>query len=143
MENENSPVHRFVNDSHQESCARMLKHVASFPNLAVLRLRSGLAICPEFFQSVINYSGTPCPSLVEFELHFAPETADGRWFYQRDDIAIERSRYDPEFEEFWDDKTENEETAQRRASFSSLDSDENVRVFENEPFRTDVVYDCF
>jgi hypothetical protein len=144
MENESSPVHKFVNNSHQESCARMLKHLASLPSLTVFRLRGGLVICPEFFQSIANYSSTPYPSLVEFELHFAPETADGRWFYQRDDDVIERSRRDPEYEEFWDEKAEYEDMEERRASFSSLDSYQHVRVFEKGPFRTGVVFhDCF
>jgi hypothetical protein len=73
----------------------MFKHLASFPNLAVLQLLGGLVICPEFFRAVLDQAGTPYPSLVEFELQFAPETADGRWYFQRDNEAIERSQSDP------------------------------------------------
>lgn len=64
---------------------------------------------------------------MEFELEFAPEIADGRWFYVRDDEAINRSKTDPSYEEFWED-------------YSDTDSDDDdVGVWENGPIKTNMV----
>jgi hypothetical protein len=111
MLNEDSQVHSFVENKHwnQESWFRMFNHLASFPNLVVLELLGGLAICPEFFRGIVEHPGTPFPSLVELQLEFAPETADGRWFHQRDEEALERSRRNPEHEEFWRLRDQGEE----------------------------------
>jgi hypothetical protein len=143
MENEALPVHKFVDSSQwsQESWFKTFTHLASFPNLAVLQLLGGLVICPEFFRSITDDPGTPFRSLVEFELQFAPDTADGRWFYKRDDDAIETSRSDPEYNEFWEEKAEEEVQREREREYDSdsTHSDDDVRVFEDGPFRTEVV----
>jgi hypothetical protein len=142
MMNEDSPVHDLVGDTpwSQESWCSMFDHLASFPKLSVLQLMGALVIVPEFFRSIANYQGTPFPALVELQLQFAPETADGRWFYQRDDAALEKSRSDPDYEEFWEMKEQEEEEQENdRGSNGSLDSQDYVRVFEDEPFRTAVV----
>lgn len=87
MPNEHAPVHNFIEGSYWtcESWFRMFRHFASFPNLATLQLLGGLAVCPEFFRCVIDHPGTPFPALIEFVMQFTPETADGTWFYKRDD----------------------------------------------------------
>jgi hypothetical protein len=58
-------------------------------------------------------------------------------------LAFERSQSDPEYEDFWEEKAkyEDEERGQRSRSSSSLDSDDHVRVFEDGPFRADVVFE--
>jgi hypothetical protein len=104
MENEGSPVHLLVKDGHwaQESWFLVLDHLASFQNLTILRLLGGLVVCPEFFRGINCYSGTPFPSLVEFELEFAAETADGKWYHERDNEALKQSRGDPEYDDLWE-----------------------------------------
>jgi hypothetical protein len=141
MQNENLPVHNLVDDGqwHQETWFQMLNHLASFPSLAILHLLGGLVICPEFFRGIADHPGTPFRSLVEFELQFATETADGRWFYERDDEALEKARNDPEFEYLWESEDEDPEDDER-GSTGSLHSEGHVRVFEDGPFRTEVVF---
>ncbi|KAH8711917.1 hypothetical protein GQ44DRAFT_830254 [Phaeosphaeriaceae sp. PMI808] len=140
MKNENMPVHRFVENGKwgQESWFRMLSHFASLPNLTILQLKGGLVVCPEFFRGVIGHPGIPFPSLVELEVQFSPETADGRWFYERDDEAIERSRSDPKYEEFWEEDDDDSDYARSLDSFGNH-SDDYVRVFEDGPLRTKIV----
>jgi hypothetical protein len=139
LRNESVAVHNFVKNGNrrQESWFRMLKHFASFQNLAILQLQGGLVVCPDFFRSIMDYSGTPFPSLTEFELQFAPEKADGRWFYERDE-ALERSRTDPKWEKYWEDHTREEEICRNGFDPRSLhdtDSDNFVRIYGNGPFR--------
>lgn len=145
MGNESLPVHELVNVSKwdQEPWSCMLSHLASLPNLAVLRLLGGLVICPEFFRSIVDHPDIPFPSLVDFEMQFAAETADGRWFYQRDDKTIAKSRTDPKYEYFWEQHAL--ERANEMPSYAWSDfSDDYVRVLEDEPIRTDIVsYDQF
>jgi hypothetical protein len=144
--NESSPVHKIVDedDWRNESHFGVVCYVATFENLTVLRLLGGLVICPEFFLGIIEQSTiiTPFASLVEFELQFAPETADGRWFYQRDNDTIEGSRGNPEFAGFWKEHAIRQ--TQRETDFDdddtdSVDSSEHVRIYEDGPMRTDVV----
>ncbi|KAH7346960.1 hypothetical protein BKA66DRAFT_554646 [Pyrenochaeta sp. MPI-SDFR-AT-0127] len=141
MGNEDLPVHRLVKNGgwRQESWFCILNYLASLPNLAILQLHGGLVICPEFFRGIIDHPGTPFPSLVEFELQFSVETADGRWFYERDDDAIESSRSNPEYKQFWLEESMWEEEYAHERDAQSLDSDDYVRVYEDGPFRTDVV----
>jgi hypothetical protein len=142
MLNENSPVHKFVDDGQwsQETWFRMFNHLASFPNLAVLRLLGGLVICPEFFRSIINHTKTPFPSLLEFELQFAAETADGRWYYERDDEAIEYSRHDPQYEYFWEEMEDDIDYEENwTGSTESLTLTQKVKVWGDGPYRTGVV----
>jgi hypothetical protein len=89
-EDESLPVPKFVDSTNwdQESWFRLLNHAASFPNLAVLHLLGDIVICPQFFRGIISYTGTPFPALVELEIRFAAETADGGWFHTRDDEGV-------------------------------------------------------
>jgi len=127
MDNEAMPVHKFVDSSQwdQESWFSILMHVASFPNLAVLQLLGGLVICPQFFRGIIEHTGTPFPSLIEFELQFAPDTADGRWFYDPDEKSINRAHADRQ--------------RARRYRSDSSGSEDNVRVYGDGPSRIGVV----
>ncbi|KAF1830452.1 hypothetical protein BDW02DRAFT_633609 [Decorospora gaudefroyi] len=141
MRNERLPVHKFIENNRwkEESWSRMFNHFASLPNLAALHLLGGLVICPEFFRGISDHSGTPYPSLREFELQFSAETADGRWFYEGDNDAVKKSRSDPEWKEYWEQVEEEED--ENEDDTGSLDSNLYVRAFEDEPFRTDVVDD--
>jgi hypothetical protein len=142
IQNENAPVHHLVDsgDYVQEPWSRMLNHFASFPNLTILQLYGSLGVCPEFFRAIINHPGTPFPSLLEFELQFAPETADGRWFYERDEERLLRSRADPEYAWLWkrEAKRINQQarrTNQRWSRYSdSDDSEGDQRIDADDPF---------
>jgi hypothetical protein len=143
MGNENLPVHRLVNigQCDREPWSRLLVHLSSLRNLTILQLRGHLVICPEFFKAIIDAPGIPFPALVGFELQFAVETADGRWFYERDDGPIERARQDPEWDEYWAELAEEEADRRNRLRYStpSEDSDHYERVYGDEPFRIDLV----
>jgi hypothetical protein len=146
MRNENSPVHKYIDVGQwsQDAWFYILNHLASFRNLAVLQLLGGLVICPQFFRCILDHPGTPFPSLVEFELQFAVETADGRWYYERDNEAIKRSRKDPEYEETWEEIGYQRDNYRRERSRANsiggqLDTDACVIVFEDGPTYTDVV----
>ncbi|KAF2276885.1 uncharacterized protein EI97DRAFT_458209 [Westerdykella ornata] len=45
----------------------------------------------------------PVSLLQEFVLEFLPETADERWFFLRDDAAIEATKTDPKYAYFWEE----------------------------------------
>lgn len=146
--NEHIPVHKLVDEGNysHEPWFRMFSHFASFPNLVTLQLHGGLVVCPEFFRAIIDYPGTPFSSLVEFELQFRPQTADGRWYFQKDEDAIERSRRNSEWNEFWreQDMEARQRVRELRRNPPSEDSDHNQRIYEDGPFRTGVVpYDTF
>jgi hypothetical protein len=140
LKNEHLPVHLFVDDGRwdQESWFRILTHLATFPNLVVLQLLGGLVVCPQFFRCIIDSPGTPFPALVEFELQFAAETANGTWYHKRDDEVIEKSRNDPGYEWWWEEEIM-ERNQFRRKRQSEIESDDLAKVFGDGPFRTDVV----
>jgi hypothetical protein len=141
--NEHIPVHKLVDESNysHEPWFRMVSHFASFSNLVILQLYGGLVVCPEFFRAIIDYPGTPFSSLVEFELQFGPQTADGRWYFQKDEDAIQRSRRDSEWDEFWREQAmaDRQRVRELHRNPPSEDSDHNQRVYEDGPFRTSVV----
>ena len=141
MPNESSPVHRFVEPGkwHQDSWSCMLSKLAALPQLAKLLLHGGLIVCPELFRSIVEFAGEPFTSLVELEIQFAPETADGRWFFERDDAAFERSRSDPEYEDFWEEKDEEDMQERARLRYQpsdSLNPAEHAVVYEDGPLST-------
>ena len=86
----------------REQWFRMFNSLPHFKDLTILRLRGGLVICPTFFQGVVVRPETPFPSLVELEIEFAGESADGQWFFEDDGHAIENSRNNRSHERFWD-----------------------------------------
>ncbi|KAF1948267.1 hypothetical protein CC80DRAFT_541080 [Byssothecium circinans] len=67
----------------------ILTHLSTLPRLTTLHLRGPLIITPVFFSSLPS---TAFPTLIHFHLDFAPETADGHWFFERDDEWIEELR---------------------------------------------------
>ena len=146
--NEHIPVHKLVDEGNysHEPWFRMVSHFASFSNLMTLQLHGGLVVCPEFFRAIIDYPGTPFSSLVEFELQFGPQTADGRWYFLKDEDAIERTRRNSEWDEFWREQAmaDRHRVRKLRRNPPSEDSDHNQRIYEDGPFRTSVMpYDTF
>lgn len=142
LKNEELPVHKLISPGKwdQETWHCMFNHLAVFPGLVVLRLLGGLVICPEFFRGIINQSDTPFPSLVELEVEISPETADGRWYLGRDDVAFEESRRDPEWAEYWEEMDESDWKDDEMSDWS----DDYVGVFEDAPIRTGLVTrECF
>jgi hypothetical protein len=84
---------------YRETWSSLVKQVSTaLRNLATLHLHGGLVITPQFFRIIEDES---FPSLTELILDFAPATADGRWFYEHDEKAEERSRADPANAEWW------------------------------------------
>lgn len=135
MLNETIPVHKFVepNKWNQESWYGMLKKLAELPKLAKLRLHGGFVTCPEFFRGIVEFAGEqPFPALVEFEIQFAPETADGKWFFERDVAALEASRSNPEYAYFWEDEVEED----GYQSSDSSDPENDVPTFDEEVLST-------
>ncbi|KAH7090483.1 hypothetical protein FB567DRAFT_292813 [Paraphoma chrysanthemicola] len=138
MGNESSPVHRLVdhNTWDQDSWFRIFNHFATFPNLAILEMTGGLVVCLEFFRGIVLQADAPFPALVQLQLEFAPETADGRWFHVLDEDTIQQSRNDPKWESWWEEEDEEyDESDDGR----SLSSQQHAQVYEDGPFRTEVV----
>ncbi|KAF1963796.1 hypothetical protein CC80DRAFT_530563 [Byssothecium circinans] len=70
---------------------QILHHLATFPTLKVLRLTGPLVISPTIFSDLPKF-----PVLSDFQLDFATETADSRWFFIKDEelfkkLALEKS----------------------------------------------------
>ncbi|KAF2449703.1 hypothetical protein P171DRAFT_469679 [Karstenula rhodostoma CBS 690.94] len=137
--NEDISVQRLIGQSNwrEETWSIVLRHLARFPVLKKLHLLGELVICPELFTNITEYKGTPFPSLQELVLEFAIETADGRWFYQRDEEAFTQAKSDPELQHFSEDIEDSDEDP-TDAEFDS-DTDGYVRLFEDSPVRTSVV----
>jgi hypothetical protein len=89
-------------------------------------------VCPQLFRAIEVGSFL---SLEEFELEFALETADGRWFYEDDEEAEERSRANPEYAEYWEEMEQDSESGRSIHSWSGF------QVFEDGPLTTKVVDD--
>lgn len=119
MRNADLLVHKLVDDGEwaREPMYCMFNHLASLPNLAVLKLKGSMVICPEFFYGIAEYCGTPFPALTDFELRFDPETADGRWFF---DLAEPDPGSDSDIEDY--------ET-------HSIGSDGSVSVYGDVPIK--------
>lgn len=98
--NEDVPVQRLSTPgSGDHVYDRLLQQLSAFQKLRVLYLTGPLTVTPALFQSLVSSSTTlRFPYLEEFALEFAPQTADGRWFYLRDDLAFE-AQSDEEDEE--------------------------------------------
>lgn len=93
MLNENLQPHKLSGGGQMrdEAWSSLLKHISTeLSCLSSLDLLGGLVISPEFFQSITEGSFL---SLTELTVEFALETADGRWFFQRDEELYRRNRY--------------------------------------------------
>lgn len=124
IENETLPVHNFIDHGQwsQEAWAVMFLAMASFPNLEILQLHGCFVICPEFFRTITEHPDVPFPALNQFELQFSPETADGRWFFERDNEALKHYRRAQEPDD--DDEEEVEEEEEEEESSDDEDGED-------------------
>jgi hypothetical protein len=65
--------------SYHDIYVRIHQHLSISPNLKILRLVNNHVIGADLFANMPRF-----PSLVEFQLTFSAETADGRWFFVND-----------------------------------------------------------
>lgn len=109
----------------------------------MLHLLGGIVLGPEFFRGVVDRQGESFPALIDFELQFAPETADGRLFYVRDDKELEKSEFQRKYKSMWRRNIAREAaTARPRPrdwSPERIDDSEGFSVFGETPLRTGVV----
>lgn len=89
----------------QDPYSCIFHHLTTLPSLTVLRLTGPLVISPSIFSKI-----PPFPALVDFQLDFSTETADGRWFFVRD-------------EEFWGDISESSDDESDESSEDESDID--------------------
>lgn len=67
---------------------RLLRHLSTFTQLRILFLTGPITVTPTLFD-IQNNSANIFPCLEEFSLEFTPQTANGKWFFLRDDIAFD------------------------------------------------------
>ncbi|KAH7075652.1 hypothetical protein BKA63DRAFT_490608 [Paraphoma chrysanthemicola] len=85
--------------------------VERLPDLEMMRLQRGTTMnmvntsgsfddkfAQKSFKGILEHPDKPFPTSSS-----SPETADGRWRYQRDDDAIESSQRNVEYTDFWED----------------------------------------
>lgn len=82
-----------ISDTAQdiESSFKMIRHLATLPQLTVLHLTGSHVVNAEFFHDL-----PPFPALVDFQLDFAAQTPDAKWFFVPDRILMARIK---DFEE--------------------------------------------
>jgi hypothetical protein len=67
---------------------RTLRWLSNFNQLRILYLTGPVSVTPSLFDIQDTISNNLFPCLDEFALEFTPQTADGRWFFLRDDVAF-------------------------------------------------------
>lgn len=87
----------------QDSYTRIFHSLAALSNLTTLRLMGPLVISPNIFVGCPSF-----PALVDFQLDFATETSDGRWFFLRDNELARKISEEKEDGEDSDDESEEE-----------------------------------
>jgi hypothetical protein len=109
-----------------DAYSRALRHLSTF-TLKNIHLLGPLVIGVEFFANMPAF-----PALVDFQLDFAAETADGRWFFIRD--AELRKRIVEEDGEETDEGADEEADADSSSETSSIaDSDDGPSSEESTP----------
>ncbi|CAI6331881.1 unnamed protein product [Periconia digitata] len=110
LRDENWPPGSLVPGGNLEDPYRTtMRRLSTAPNLKTLHLMGPLVICPDFFSELPTF-----PALEDFQLDFATETADDRWFFIRDEELEKRMEEEDE-----DDDSDDEESD----SDSDSDSD--------------------
>jgi hypothetical protein len=92
-DDERQPTNLIRGNEADDSYIRIARHLATLPQLRVLHLRGPLVISANFFRHISVF-----PTLVEFELDFSAATADGRWFFEKDEELV-KSLVDSDDEE--------------------------------------------
>ncbi|KAF2009141.1 hypothetical protein BU24DRAFT_497340 [Aaosphaeria arxii CBS 175.79] len=90
LKNEDVDLHQISSpDITDHFSNRLLRQVSTFANLRTLYLEGIMVVSETMFQSCVERPSTIFfPQLEEFYLHFAPSSAEGHWFYLRDDAAF-------------------------------------------------------
>jgi hypothetical protein len=92
-----------VEGSQHDAYFQTLRHLATFPMLKVLHLCGRLVIGVDLFSNMPAF-----PTLVDFQLDFAPETADGRWFFVKDEQIFKKIAEEESNEEADEDESDSE-----------------------------------
>lgn len=103
MPNEGASVQQLAPPEkwEEEPLCMMIKSLSAWPLLTRLYLLNGATVHTHFFKSFLNTDAFP--TLEELVVEFSPETADGRWFLQRDERAFQESQTNPRNALFWAD----------------------------------------
>ncbi|KAF2874712.1 hypothetical protein BDV95DRAFT_563457 [Massariosphaeria phaeospora] len=97
MDNESLDVHKVA--TLHDPLRTALWHLALLPQLAVLHLTGPVPVTPEFFSTTNLEAGINIfPALQELFVEISAETADGRWYFIRDEELYEIERSDPDGE---------------------------------------------
>ena len=91
----------------EEFWSRLIRHLADYPHLRTLHCGRWMVVCPEFFLNLTEKRGLCFPSLEELVLKVATETADGNWFFDRDEELFAKETVNPRWEDFWCDHNGN------------------------------------
>ena len=100
------------------------------PALEDLHLE-GLVTVQNVFKSITSSKGQPFPALRRLTIEFLIETADGKWFFRRDNDTFRQAEEDPNYAEFWHDR--------RNGPQERLDPDVDMLVFGDGPVSTSLV----
>ncbi|KAH8730569.1 hypothetical protein GQ44DRAFT_700529 [Phaeosphaeriaceae sp. PMI808] len=111
IRNEDVPVQELVESAAgRHIYDSLIEHLATFRRLRTLTLTGPLTICPTISQ--INSDLTPhaiFPALEKFALEFTPNTADGRWFFLRDDAVFRHHQSNSSDDDEGESENEDEE----------------------------------
>jgi hypothetical protein len=134
MKNEDEHPHKFINQNscYTDTWYSVLKTFSESPVLEVLCLTGGIVTSPGVFRSITDSEGDMFTALKELVFEFSPETADGRWFFERDEDVFARARADPKHAEFW-------KSRERKRINEWLNAQDDALVFEEGPVSTDLV----
>ncbi|KAF1974685.1 hypothetical protein BU23DRAFT_598039 [Bimuria novae-zelandiae CBS 107.79] len=114
-------------DGEEKSSTTLLAHLSALPKLTTLQLNGPLVITPHMFSSL---PPAAFPALKYFHLDFAPETADGDWFFQHDDASFGQLP-DPDLDSDYvssDDEIDDKEEAEEGEEIDNDDDDDSLAV---------------
>lgn len=94
------PPNLIPENESEDVSLQIPRHLATLPQLRILNLRGPLVIRTSFFRDIPAF-----PALAEFHVDFSASTADGKWFFERDE-ALVASYMDSDDEESWHEYTE-------------------------------------
>lgn len=115
------------NGNAEDPYLRALGHLASTAsNLKTLLLIGPVVICPEFFSRFPTF-----PALTDFHLDFATETADGQWFFIRDEELEKRMDEEDDEEEDEEEESESESDSEPVPWIKFTDPDDKEGPLEH------------
>lgn len=135
-----SPKRNYMRTDAAEPATVVFRHLSTFSSLAVLRLSGQFCIPAAFFDNLGDAS--PFPALTHFHLDIGPDTADGDWFFIKDETedAGAKAAEDPKWTSyvaqteagiFPDDPSSDSESASEDESYYAYmdvrDEDQEVK----------------